>query len=294
MEVSVVIPTFNYGRFLARALDSVVRQRHVVEVLVIDDGSTDETPAVIEAYLQESRSARELLRYRRQTNAGPSVARNHGVRLARAPWVAFLDADDYWYPGKLERQVAFAQRHPHAVLYFCGVDIEDSDGRRRRWLPPREGRVTWCDMVRENLVPSATPVVNREVLLEVGGFDENRRLSEDWDLWLRLTARGHLAAQRVALACYRDHAAGLHRDLGIIEAAWAVMSLALARRRLELDRRSAGEAMAGLLRSEAFARWAVGDMAGALRCARAAVRLDLGQAMSGVQILLRAIAKRFL
>src|SRR5262249_54205625 len=106
--VSVVVATYNYGRFLAGALNSALSQTLTnLEIIVVDDGSTDETSEVIRPYLNEPR-----IKYERTEHVGQPAAKNHGIRLSRAPLVAFLDADDLWLPRKLERQAALFQADP--------------------------------------------------------------------------------------------------------------------------------------------------------------------------------------
>jgi glycosyltransferase involved in cell wall biosynthesis len=251
MQVSCVIPTYNCAAFVPRAVASACGQAHIGEVIVVDDGSTDATEEALAALCADSAAVRNRLHYVRQANAGPSAARNHGVRLARSPWVAFLDADDYWYPRKLEKQIAFRQSCPGGVLYFSGVDIENNDGRRRRALPPRAGPIEWADLLLWNWVESPTPLLCIEVFHAAGGFDENRSLAEDWDLWLRIAERGSLVAQREALACYWDRSEGLHASPGMMEGAWEVL--------LQAIRRQRGGALRPGLADRAFASLFLGE-----------------------------------
>ncbi len=289
MRISVVIPSYNAGHVLGRAVVSVLRQALAAEIIVVDDGSTDDTGEVINYLLHEHGDLHGRLRYVKQANAGPGAARNHGARIARGEWVALLDADDYWYGGKLERQTAFMHRFPRAAVYFAGVDLEDGAGRRSRRLPPVHGPVTWEMLTRENLVPSPTPLVHRETFLDVGGFDEVRRLAEDWDLWLRLAERGPLMAQREALACYLDSETGLHRDPRMLEGSWAVLCASLSRMRSrELRPGVADRAFANLLRDESYSLLRAGRPGESLRVGMRAVRHDRRQLPAVARIAVRA------
>src|SRR5262245_54352300 len=123
--VSVIIATYNYGRFLAGALVSALGQTfRDLEVLVIDDGSTDDTGEAVRPYLADPR-----VRYHRTEHVGQSAAKDLGVRLARAPLVAFLDADDVWLPHKLERQVALFGADPGLGVVYTRRLLIDENGR---------------------------------------------------------------------------------------------------------------------------------------------------------------------
>jgi glycosyltransferase involved in cell wall biosynthesis len=198
--VSVVIPTYNYAHFLPRALDSVLRQTvRDIEIFVIDDGSTDDTPAVVAPYLADQR-----LHYQRIINGGPARARNLGIRLARAPLVAFLDADDAWHPAKLERQLECFGRDPELGLVYCQRRWVDDAGRE---LPLRRpvlyrGQVVE-DLLRGSVICLSTCVVPRAVLDRVGLFDEGLTQSEDYDLWLRIAELYRFDYVNEALTDYR-------------------------------------------------------------------------------------------
>src|SRR6478672_2666674 len=122
-RVSVIMPVYNGAAFVSRAIDSVLRQTvRDLELIVVDDGSTDDTREVVTA-ITDSR-----LRYIHQQNRGPSVARNNGIRAASAEWIAFLDSDDYWLPTKLEAQLARAREVPDAGVIYCGAKYLDPSG----------------------------------------------------------------------------------------------------------------------------------------------------------------------
>jgi glycosyltransferase involved in cell wall biosynthesis len=184
--VSVITATYNYGRFLAGALDSVLRQTFQdFEVVVVDDGSTDDTPAVVRRYLADPRVS-----YQRTDHVGQPAAKNAGIRLARAPLLAFLDADDLWLPGKLERQVALFRRRPRLGVAYTRRLLMDEDGYDLEYPQPPlfRGRVL-AELVRGNFVCFSSCMVRRRVLDRVGVFDEALPLAIDYDLWLRIARR---------------------------------------------------------------------------------------------------------
>ncbi|MDY6906011.1 MAG: glycosyltransferase [Thermodesulfobacteriota bacterium] len=182
--VSVVIPTFNRGHMVADAVASVLAQDYPhLELIVVDDGSTDDTSAVL-APCQDS------ITLLTQANAGVSAARNRGVRHARGEYVAFLDSDDWWQPGKITAQVSFFRSHPQALV--CQTEeIWIRNGRRvnpgKRHKKPAglifEPSLELC------LVSPSAVMLKRDFFIEMGGFDESLPACEDYDLWLRISCR---------------------------------------------------------------------------------------------------------
>jgi glycosyltransferase involved in cell wall biosynthesis len=184
VDVSVVIPTFDRCALLPRALSSVAAQsRPACEVIVVDDGSNDDTWKVV-------RGRSRQIRYLRQEHSGVSTARNRGVAAAGCRWIAFLDSDDEWLPEKLERQMDALARQPG--LQICHSDeIWIRDGRRvnaRRHHRKHGGRVFEHCLPRCAISPSSV-LLERTLLQQSGGFDEALPACEDYDLWLRLCAR---------------------------------------------------------------------------------------------------------
>ena len=202
MDVSVVIPTRDRPGLLAHTLKTVLWQEDVdVEVLVVDDGTGSGTGAALER-LGDSRV--HLLR-----NSGPpgvSGARNSGIAAARGHWIAFLDDDDLWAPGKLKAQLSVAEGAGAAWVYAGDVTV-DENLRVRAGLPPPAPEQVVGDLRRYNAVPAGASnvVVRRDVLDAVGGFDAGLRTSEDWDLWLRLAATSLPAWVPRPLVALRTH-----------------------------------------------------------------------------------------
>ncbi len=183
--VSVVIPTYNRAHVLGRALKSVLAQTFDdFEVLVVDDGSTDDTEDLVTAF-GDSR-----IRYLAQSeNRGVGAARNRGLREARGEFVAFLDSDDEWHPKKLDRQIAVFRDRPEEIgLVYTGVESVFGDGSRRVDLPTRRGNV-YEKLLLENVIHGggSNAMIRRNVIATVGFFDEAFPAIEDYDYWLRIS-----------------------------------------------------------------------------------------------------------
>jgi glycosyltransferase involved in cell wall biosynthesis len=184
-SVSVIIPTFNRAMKTARAVASVLYQTYMdYEIIVVDDGSQDNTEDLLRQF------GRRLRYIALPSNRGVSVARNRGIRESDAPWIAFLDSDDYWLPQKLAVQMAFFRSHPGAVI--CQTqEIWIRNGRyanpKKRHLKP-SGDV-FAPSLRLCLVSPSAVMLRRSLMEEVGPFDEDLPVCEDYDLWLRIACR---------------------------------------------------------------------------------------------------------
>lgn len=205
--VSVVIPAYNAAATLPGAVDSIGTSPDVLEVLVIDDGSTDETAAVA----ADSANVSCL----HQANSGPSVARNTGIAAARGRWIAFLDADDRWLPGKLEAQLRVARQRPDAVI-VAGDWVRDDSGLGP--CPPVTGELPvavhdYADVLVLNRFQTSTVLARTDVLRSLGGFRPELDGAEDWDMWLRCATVGPLVRIRAPVVRYRDQAGGYSKDL---------------------------------------------------------------------------------
>ncbi|MDP9054818.1 MAG: glycosyltransferase family 2 protein [Acidobacteriota bacterium] len=185
MKISVVIPTYNYAHYLTFALDSVLAQtRAADEIIVVDDGSTDNTREVAARYAPQ-------IHYVYQPNAGLSAARNTGTRLASGDWIAYLDSDDAWKPDKLLRQEEAVRRTPQVSLVFTGFWYLHPDGSFSEGETPTPPERLWPGLRARNLITGSgsSAMVRRTSVLEAEGFNEALRSCEDWDLWVRLKAR---------------------------------------------------------------------------------------------------------
>ncbi|MEK6238099.1 MAG: glycosyltransferase [Planctomycetales bacterium] len=181
--VTTIITAYNKAPYLAEAIESALRQDFAPhQVVVIDDGSTDETPEVARLYL-------DRIHYVRQKNRGQSHAKNRGVLEAGTEFVAFLDGDDRWRDGKLSRQVPLL-RADAGVGLVCSDRLLLREGEKEAVAVAGESRLRggWVldDVLVDNFVVSSSVVARRDALIAVGLFDEQRRVAEDYDLWLRL------------------------------------------------------------------------------------------------------------
>lgn len=185
--VSIIIPAYNHARFLPQAIGSALEQTFQdLEVIVVDDGSTDNTcQAVLDITDQR-------LQYRYQPNRGLAAARNTGLQVANGEYVAFLDADDIFFPCKLELQVGWLRRHEDYGFVAGGWDCIDEQGKvlwqyKPGAHPPRLDIASWLLNCHVNPV---SVLIRKGWVDKVGGFDESFRRVEDWDLWLRLAYAG--------------------------------------------------------------------------------------------------------
>jgi glycosyltransferase involved in cell wall biosynthesis len=206
--VSVVVATYNYGRFLAGALESALAQTfRDLEVVVVDDGSADETPAVVRPFLADPR-----VRCVRTDHLGQPGAKNVGIRLARAPLVAFLDADDLWLPAKLERQLPLFEIDRRVGVVYSRRLLMDEEGWPLEYEQPPlyRGRVLEA-MFRTNFVCFSSVVVRRRAFEQAGLFDERLALAIDYDQWLRVARHWHFDYVDEPLVKYRVGHANLSR-----------------------------------------------------------------------------------
>jgi glycosyltransferase involved in cell wall biosynthesis len=258
-SLTIIIPAYNSEKTLAEALDSIAKQEmpgaesigrrsektgdrrqesengrepsalsplpyafslSEVEILVVDDASTDGTVSVVEEWVRshpEWQGRIQVLHH--PQNQGPAASRNQGLRLARSEWIAFLDADDIWLPEKLATQLQCVREHPEMVLW-CGEVViiarihstgGSTDGRSENQAH-RLRSLTVNDFITNNPVATSTVLVRKSAVDQVGGFDESLRGPEDYDLWLRMIVRYPMARIEVALSEYRVQFASLSMD----------------------------------------------------------------------------------
>jgi glycosyltransferase involved in cell wall biosynthesis len=200
--VSVVITVHNRVQYLAQAIESVLAQTHRNrEVLLIDDGSTEDIQSVVARYTPD-------VRYIWQANAERGAARNHGLRLAQGEFIAFLDSDDFWFPEKLERDLLIIGRRSEFGLVYSDAWLTDSDGRPQYRLR-RRGYTGWVTepLLLNNFINFSAHLVRAACLRQISGFREERQLlgCEDWEAWLRLSQVTQFGYVAEATAAYRIH-----------------------------------------------------------------------------------------
>lgn len=220
--MSVIVPVYNREHIVPRALDSILAQTYEpLEIIAIDDGSTDGSRRVLEDY---SHRYPGVVRVVGQSNAGPAVARNTGLRRARGEYIAFLDSDDIWVQNKLELQVPLLVGN--VGLVYSGIEEIDALGRSLgtvRCEADMRGDIYRHLLVR-NRMTGGTVLTSREVLDRVGMFDENLRAAENWDLWIRISREFEIDFVDLPLTRYLKHTQSLSFDSPRMrEAATAVL-----------------------------------------------------------------------
>ncbi len=305
--ISVVVPCYNAAPFVAATLRSVLAQQGFeLQVIVVDDGSTDGSPELV---------ARDFpaVTMVRQTNAGVAAARNTGLAHARHDWVAFIDADDLWLPGKLQAQWALLSGHPEAGLAYTAWKVWTSNepeptadwlaqlardaARSELW----QGASGWIypELLVDCEVWTSSVLVRRELLVQVGGFDAALRIGEDWDLWLRLSRLTPMLRVTRPLAIYRMHPDSItkappdtnYKHLVVMRALerWGVAGPDGRRARMADVRRSQARTWMDL----AGARARLGAMAHARRDAVRAVQSQ-PLALRGWKVLARTLVRSFM
>ncbi len=200
-KVSIITPTFDRAAYLCAAIDSVLSQTFGdFELIVVDDGSTDDTRAVVERYQADD----SRIRYFWQSNQGQSVARNRGIEEAEGEFICFLDSDNAWRPHKLERSLREFDEHPEADIVYGDFIVIDCAGKEigTNRMKRYSGFVT-PQLLKDNFVSMNTTMTRRACFAEMGGFDGNDRFAEDYGLWLRFSTRYHFRYIAEVLGYYR-------------------------------------------------------------------------------------------
>ena len=275
-EVSVVIPTRDRARFLPDAIATALGQEGVeLEVIVVDDGSRDETPELL------ARVGDERLRVIRfEPERGQSKARIAGVDAARGRWLAFLDDDDLWSPSKLRLQLDAAERSG-ATWAYCGVLLVSPEGDVVRVSGPPRPEDVLREVLRANVVQAgaSTVIVQAEQYHAVGGFQDG--LHNPWDLWIRLAVDGSAAAVDEPLVAYRRHPGSFisaSREVAISEA-----------RHIAQKYRSLSEAHGVEFDLDAYGRWLDSERSRGMR-SLAMVRFAEGRRLAAFRLQLRVVA----
>jgi glycosyltransferase involved in cell wall biosynthesis len=303
-RVAVIVPVYR-AVFLRDALDSVFEQTHPAdEVIVIDDGSPDQEQLSQAVAPYEGR-----LTLLRQPNGGAAVARNTGLAAASSDFVAFLDADDRWLPHFLHDQLAFLQATADADLVYADATVTGDTpaaGRTFMTMCPSRGAVTLESLLAQECnVLTSTVVVRRSIVMAAGLFDVNLRRGQDFDLWLRLVARGaRVRYQQQVLALRRLHGDNLSGTrLNELERALhvfgkAMRTLPLSSREREVAERRVRELEGDVAREQGKEQLAVGDFRGARRSLEQAARVvpswKLNAARIGLMLVPRLVRRVYL
>ena len=217
LTISVVIPTYNCQHYIAKAIESAIAQE-VSEIIVVDDGSTDNTHSVVDEFL--SRSLQPKLRYVRQPNRGVCAARNHGIRIAQGELVAFLDADDWFLPNKLAKQKALFAADIELGLVQSGWQRVNESGQLIFEVKPWESvpELTLASWLRHKPVLPSALMIRKCWLEKVGGFDPAFRAAEDVELVSRLAVQGCQSAWLKEVAVSYRQRSGSAMGNGLIQA----------------------------------------------------------------------------
>lgn len=234
--VSVVIPSYNSARYIAEAIDSVLRQDYpALEILVIDDGSTDNTTEVVSTY-------GDKVRLLTQTNQGSAAARNHGIRHANGKYIAFLDADDAWWSHKIRYQVDALTQSGHKMAYSRFIRwYEDDYGHfthpETEFLAEPNPNVSddkiitgspYAELLLDCIVWTSTVIVEKAELERIGLFDEYFRKGQDYDLWIRLSRKISMLGLEQPTALYRIHPTSITTSVKTINYEYLILSRAIA------------------------------------------------------------------
>jgi len=212
--VSVVMPAYNYARYISAAIKSVLDQTYpFFELLIIDNHSTDNTEQIVESFSDDR------IRYYKFANNGILAAsKNCGARKARGQYIAFIDADDVWLPNKLEIQMEFFKRYPFTGLVFCAVQFDSVDKRYNGHIFGKkrlaDGWVAYHELLNANFITTSSVVIRASVLQEINYFDEDPRmaLADDWDAWLRVVSAYRMAYIPQVFVKFRLHHSNLSKS----------------------------------------------------------------------------------
>ncbi len=204
-SISAIITCYNSADTIGAAIDSVLAQTHPPEeIIVVDDGSSDASPEVIESF-------GDKVSLIVQENRGPSAARNRGLAAARGEWIAFLDGDDLWHPDKLAMQLVAMENFADAAV----IATDWSRDKKNTYASenPRVRRVYASEIAVLNRYQTSTVLARREALEAAGGFNPDLDAAEDWDLWLRIAEQASGILIRLPLVVYRDNPGGVSKNL---------------------------------------------------------------------------------
>jgi glycosyltransferase involved in cell wall biosynthesis len=236
-SITVVVPCYNAADWISTSLRSAVTQDWpALEVMVVDDGSKDGSVELVTSRFPE-------VKVLQQRNGGAAAARNAGIRAARGDWIAFLDADDFWLPGKLRAQMDLLSTQPQAQIsctaweFWHSADADPTPELLSRLqaetTSPSQGGPA-CDWIYPELllgccVWTSTVVARTELLRQLGGFDVGLKIGEDYDLWLRASRLTPIARVTRPLALYRQHPASLTKQTPEVNYEADVVGRAIAR-----------------------------------------------------------------
>ena len=231
--ISIIVPAYNSARYLAEALDSALAQNYEPkELIVVDDGSTDETSQIIARYGNR-------LEALRQPNQGSAVARNAGIAASRGEYIAFLDADDLWLPDKLCVQARYLDRHPEVGMVYSRWDVQEESAltparadyrhQAENGIDPERSGWLYNQLLFDCIVHTTTVVLRRSIAERVGPFDARYRRGQDYDYWLRVSRLTEIHCIARVLSVYRQRQGSITNSLHPMNYGYEVLSSAIAR-----------------------------------------------------------------
>jgi glycosyltransferase involved in cell wall biosynthesis len=204
--VSVIIPAYNRAQWIGASIQSVLDQTYTdYEIIVVDDGSTDDTAEVIRAFT-------DRVRYVYQENGGAAAARNRGMRESRGEYLAFLDSDDLFMPEKLQKQVEYLQHNPHIGMVYSAYSNIDGNNNELGIVSAQHTGHIYRQFLFHCNIQTSTIMIRRQVAKAVGEFDVYLRLPEDIDYWIRIARHYEIGAIDEPLSRFRTHPGNIERD----------------------------------------------------------------------------------
>jgi glycosyltransferase involved in cell wall biosynthesis len=208
--VSIIMASYNAEEFILQAVESILNQSYKhFELIIIDDGSTDNTSNIIEPFRNDSR-----IKYIFQKNAGQTIAKNRGISESSGNFIAFCDADDYWHPNKLDIQLAMFLENPKIGVVYSDIQAVDQQGlniKVGQLLDGKSGNIL-NDLLFDNFIPFGSAMIRKQCLDEHGAFNEQYRMGIDWDLWLRISTSWEFGFTPQKLYFYREWAGQMSRN----------------------------------------------------------------------------------
>lgn len=227
--VSIIIPMYNYGFVLRETLENLQQQSFLDwEAILVDDGSVDQTASIAKEFEQKDKR----FRYVYQVNSGVSVARNHGIKLAKGKYLQFLDADDLLSKDKLAIQVAYMENHPESDLTYTSHVYFENDDPTKTYPDYERNNYDWLQridlqgyplismLIHANIAVVSSPLVTRTLVDKVGGFPEHSQHTEDWEFWFLCTlqqARFTFIDNPQAMTSIRIHEKSVSQSIGIMQ-----------------------------------------------------------------------------
>lgn len=291
-KVSVIIPTYNSAHFIIEAVDSVLAQTFTdFEVLVVDDGSKDNTKEVLTEKYGDS------IQYFYKENGGVSKARNFGIENANGKYVAFLDSDDAWIPEKLEKQITALEKNSenkacYSSFYLCDENLNPTG------INPSDRKadaLTDLLLIGNVVATPSTVIAEKELFQQVGGFDDQLSQCADWEMWIRLATKTEFIYIDEPLLKYRIHGANMSKNAALLEKdTILLMEKGFALPNLPSSvKAKKNEALAKVYMVSAGTYFRAKQYRNFLRCARKAIALDLKQSLRLLDFPRRFIKSRF-